>query len=824
MPLAADLREHLREHGAAVLGAAGLAAGGAILLARLTQGRPYSYPGDAVPKEKQLGRRAQFRGGAKRTVEPGWRPQAEQQPPGDALPHRVAGQQVWVFDEAGASKGEVLAFDPASNPNAGDAVFREARLQRWKGRRPDGTRRCQDPLEAARKGFSFYQMLQCDDGQWAGDYGGPHFLLPGFVISAYITGMDGVLPRPAQRAIEVYLRNHQQADGGWGSHLESPSTLFGSVLNYVALRLVGVPPSDPACVEGRRFLRQHGGALFAPSWAKFWLCVLGVYDYRGIAPVPPEMWLLPAWFPLHPGRFWCHCRMVYLPMCFLYGRRFVYPAASEDPVTLSLREELYAVDERYSDIRWGNFLHTIADVDNYSPIHWAMRLLQNALAAYEAIGAWAWPRRASLQFAEEYIASEDLETNYLTIGPVSKALHVVCAWVMAGGEADAASARESRAFRAHVERIPAYLWVAEDGMKAQGYNGSMMWDTSFAVQAVAEAGLQGEFADMSKRAFEFICREQVRALPRGDWRHWRQPIRGGWGFSTAEQAWPVSDTTAEAFKAVLALRKDGCTKGSNDMPDQHYFDTVQFLLSYQNADGGWATYENCRGWKWYEALNPSEVFGEIMIDYSYVECSASSMSALAEFSKQFPDHRRQEIQRAIRRGRDFIKAIQRDDGSWYGCWGNCFTYGCWFGVEGLLAAGEPPRCEPIRRCVRFLLQRQEPDGGWGEDFLSCFNREYTTCDRLYGCDSGSSVVCTAWALLALMAGECDDTDAVRRGVDFLMRRQLPTGDWAQENIAGVFNRSIGISYTSFRNVYPLWALGRFVRHYAPRHGLQQGER
>eukprot|EP00959_Pyramimonas_sp_CCMP1952_P163259 3412993-Pyramimonas_sp.AAC.1 len=27
--------------------------------------------------------------------------------------------------------------------------------------------------------------------------------------------------------------------------------------------------------------------------------------------MPPEMWLMPyKWNPLHPGRFWCHCRMV----------------------------------------------------------------------------------------------------------------------------------------------------------------------------------------------------------------------------------------------------------------------------------------------------------------------------------------------------------------------------------------------------------------------------------------------------------------------------------------------------------------------------------
>ena len=42
------------------------------------------------------------------------------------------------------------------------------------------------------------------------------------------------------------------------------------------------------------------------------------------------------------------------------------------------------------------------------------------------------------------------------------------------------------------------------------------------------------------------------------------------------------------------------------MPDQHLFDTVRFLLSYQNGDGGWATYENNRGWNWYELMNPSE--------------------------------------------------------------------------------------------------------------------------------------------------------------------------------------------------------------------------
>jgi hypothetical protein len=49
-------------------------------------------------------------------------------------------------------------------------------------------------------------------------------------------------------------------------------------------------------------------------------------------------------------------------------------------------------------------------------------------------------------------------------------------------------------------------------------------------------------------------------------------------------------------------------------------DAVNVILSFQNSDGGWASYENTRGGAWFELLNPAEVFGDIMIDYTYVEC------------------------------------------------------------------------------------------------------------------------------------------------------------------------------------------------------------
>lgn len=61
----------------------------------------------------------------------------------------------------------------------------------------------------------------------------------------------------------------------------------------------------------------------------------------------------------------------------------------------------------------------------------------------------------------------------------------------------------------HMMRIPDYLWIAEDGMKMQGYNGSQCWDTSFAIQAIWECGLLDEFPEVSKNVWTYLERCQI---------------------------------------------------------------------------------------------------------------------------------------------------------------------------------------------------------------------------------------------------------------------------------------------------------------------------
>jgi lanosterol synthase len=78
--------------------------------------------------------------------------------------------------------------------------------------------------------------------------------------------------------------------------------------------------------------------------------------------------------------------------------------------------------------------------------------------------------------------------------------------------------------------------------------------------------------------------------------------------------------------------------------DSRQKDAVNIILSLQNEGGGFASYEKIRGPAWLEWLNPAEVFGNIMIEYSYPECTTAALLGLSYFRKQFSGHRREEIE------------------------------------------------------------------------------------------------------------------------------------------------------------------------------------
>jgi len=286
--------------------------------------------------------------------------------------------------------------------------------------------------------------------------------------------------------------------------------------------------------------------------------------------------------------------------------------------------------------------------------------------------------------------------------------------------------------------------------------------------------------------------------------------KGGWPFSTDEHGWPITDCTAEGMKTMIQFSKSDVIKRSKkELPvAERYKGAVDFLLATQNNDGGWASYEESRAPGWIEKLNPSRIFRNIMTEISYVECSSASIQGLKKFTTEFPDYKPMEISKALKQGTTFLKTKQFPDGSWYGSWAVCFTYGTWFGIEGLLAGGERKKAPEIVKACKFLESKQREDGSWGESYLSCINEKYEEHEQ-------GQVVNTAWALLGLMAAGFPEKRVVEKGIEFLINSQQEDGDWEQQAISGVFNGSCMITYSNYRNIFPLWALGRYVNNYQP---------
>jgi beta-amyrin synthase len=123
---------------------------------------------------------------------------------------------------------------------------------------------------------------------------------------------------------------------------------------------------------------------------------------------------------------------------------------------------------------------------------------------------------------------------------------------------------------------------------------------------------------------------------------------------------------------------------------------------------------------YFQLLNPTELFEDMVIEHEYVECTGTAIQTLVLFKNLYPGHRKNEIDNLIANAVRFLEDTQKTDGSWYGSFGICFTYSSWFALGGLAAAGKNySNCAAIRNAVKFLLTIQRNDGGWGESYLSC---------------------------------------------------------------------------------------------------------
>jgi squalene-hopene/tetraprenyl-beta-curcumene cyclase len=152
----------------------------------------------------------------------------------------------------------------------------------------------------------------------------------------------------------------------------------------------------------------------------------------------------------------------------------------------------------------------------------------------------------------------------------------------------------------------------------------------------------------------------------------------------------------------------------------------------------------------------------------------------------------------------YLEQEQEQDGSWFGRWGVNYIYGTWSALCALNAVGLNDTSPMVRRAADWLVEIQNPDGGWGEGCES-YRLDYA------GYEPAPSVPSqTAWALLGLMAAGRYDHPSVARGIAWLLQNQDRRGEWPEEAYTGGgFPRVFYLRYHGYAKIFPLWALARY---------------
>jgi squalene-hopene/tetraprenyl-beta-curcumene cyclase len=638
---------------------------------------------------------------------------------------------------------------PAQGKKASPSVF-DNRVQDLKSRL--------DPVIA--EAAAALKALQQADGHWVFELEADATIPAEYILlEHYLDEIDDAV----EAKLAVHLRGLQGSHGGWPLYHDGDFNISASVKAYYALKLVGDDIDAPHMRRAREAILAHGGAARCNVFTRFALALFGQIPWRGVPVMPVEIMLLPRWFPFHLTKVSYWSRTVIVPLLILTALK---PRA-RNPRGIDIRELFITPPEEVRDYqvnptgaRMGDFFlaldRLLQIVEPFFPKHGRGRAIKRAVA-----------------WVTERLNGED------GLGAIFPAMaNTVMAFDALGYPKD------------HPDLVIAKtsvrkLLVLKD---EEGYCQpcvSPIWDTGLAALALMEVEAPRDGAATGK-AMDWLVSRQILSV-KGDWADQRPDLRpGGWAFQYGNDYYPDVDDTAVVG---MALDRVGDPRHREAIER-----AAEWIIGMQSANGGWGSFD-AENEKYYLNHIPFADHGALL-DPPTADVSARCLGFLAQLGYR-PDH--PTVARAIA----FLKREQEADGSWFGRWGTNYIYGTWSVLCALNGIGEDPKQPYIQKAVAWLKACQRADGGWGEDGAT-----YWQARR--GEAKASTASQTAWAVLALMAAGEVDSEAVARGIAFLLEAPRKGCEWEEPWFTAVgFPRIFYLRYHGYRRFFPLWALARY---------------
>ena len=625
-------------------------------------------------------------------------------------------------------------------------------------------------LEAAIKRSQDYLFsIQHPEGFWVGE-----LMVDSTLVSDTVAyhHWNGKVDPDWQRKAVNHILSMQLPDGGWNIYYGGPSEVNATIKAYLALKLAGVPVTDPRMLRAREVALNFGGVPRMNTFSKLYLALLGLFPWEYVPTIPCEVLLIGKWFHVNFWDMSNWSRAMLVPLAII--NHFKPTRAPHNPVTL---DELYPHGFHERDLA----LPPDPDKISFRNFFLWLDRLHKFAEWFAEHGIHPFRKRA-LRKAEEWML-ERFEGSDGLAAIFPAMLNSLIA-LKALGYAD----DHPQVLRAERE-LKKLEHETEDSVRIEPCF-SPVWDTAIVAICLRESGVPAEDPRLKKCA-TWLMDKEIRL--RGDWYH-KNPVDvepSGWVFEYNNQWNPDVDDTAMVLLALRLIPTDDVKRR-----DECFKRGMKWMMAFQCKDGGWAAFDkDCT-----KNILEKVPFADhnAMLDPECADITARILELLG-YEKWHTDN--PQIAEAL----EYIRKQQEPDGSWYGRWGVNYIYGTWQVLRGLRALNLDMNESWLLKARDWLESVQHADGGWGE-------RCNTYDDPVFKGQGPSTASQTAWAVMGLCAFDDPERLSLKRGIEYLIKTQNADGSWTELETTGTgFPKVFYLKYDMYRNAWPLLAFATYKK-------------